>query len=251
MAAGVAHEINNPISFVSSNFTTLAQYIEVFQRLTDTLPALLNAGADSEELDVARKKIAELSDEEDLTIILEDIGDLLNESTSGLERVRDIVQGLKSFARVDEAEVQEVDLNECLESTLKMAWNEIKYRCDVKKSLSPLPLVKCHPGQMNQVFLNLIINASQAVEDNGTVHLETSVGEDQKHVFVSVKDDGHGIAQENLTKLFTPFFTTKAVGEGTGTGFVDLTRNCRETPRIDSSRQHARRRYHFQSSTTG
>ena len=216
MAAGVAHEINNPVGFVTSNFSSLAEYMGVVKQLVEECRNLLHG--DSDNRAAVLDAIRSLDQEEDLDFIVEDIDHLLKESASGLHRVKDIVHGLKSFARVDSVEVQEADINECLETTLKMAWNEIKYKCEVEKDLAELPLVRCHPGQLNQVFLNLMVNASQAIEETGIIRIQTRAADDGENVYISIADNGPGIDPQNISKLFTPFFTTKPVGEGTGLG---------------------------------
>jgi two-component system NtrC family sensor kinase len=131
-------------------------------------------------------------------------------------RIRDIVQNLKSFARVDESEIKEADLNECLESTIKMAWNELKYKCTVHRKFSDIPPLRCNPGQLNQVFINLLVNAAHAIPEKGDVTVETL--SDDKGITVRIADTGAGIPADKLSKIFEPFFTTKKQGVGTGLG---------------------------------
>ena len=218
LAAGVAHEINNPVGFVTSNLGTLAEYTEIFTRLLDayeTLADQLLPDQSAVHRDILRD-IAELREEEDLDFIQEDIDALLAESLNGMHRVKEIVQGLKSFARVDEAEMQIADINEGIEATLKVVWNELKYKCKVHTKLKPLPQIRCYPGQLNQVFLNLLINAAHAMEERGEITIETEVA--GSAVVIRISDTGVGIPEGHLSKLFNPFFTTKPVGEGTGLG---------------------------------
>ena len=218
LAAGVAHEINNPVGFVTSNLGTLAEYTEVFTRLLDayeTLTDQLPPDQSAVHRDVLHD-IAELREEEDLDFIQEDIDALLAESLNGMHRVKEIVQGLKSFARVDEAEMQIADVNEGIEATLKVVWNELKYKCEVHTTLKPLPQIRCYPGQLNQVFMNLLINAAHAMEERGEITIETEVASGE--VVIRISDTGAGIPEEHLSKLFNPFFTTKPVGQGTGLG---------------------------------
>lgn len=205
LAAGVAHEINNPIGFISSNLGTLKKYTAKFMEYID---ASAN-GLKAEELQQMRKKLK-------IDFISEDIKDLVKESIEGTERVKEIVQNLKSFSRVDDIEVKEADINECLESTIKVIWNELKYKAKLIKEYGELPLVKCYPQQLNQVFMNFLINAVHAIEKEGEIKIKT--WQDGKDVFVSISDTGHGIPAENINKLFEPFFTTKEVGKGTGLG---------------------------------
>lgn len=218
LAAGVAHEINNPISFVMSNMQTLKQYIAIFKTLMGDKRSLLKAleNNDYEGIRKIVEKIKEHHTEHDMEFINEDIDNLISESHDGTMRVKDIVQNLKSFARLDEAEIEETDINACIETTLKVVWNELKYKCDVVKELSPLPRVMCYPQQLNQVFMNILINASHAIEEHGTVTIKTEATE--KEVIIKFSDTGKGIPEENMAKLFDPFFTTKAVGKGTGLG---------------------------------
>ena len=218
LAAGVAHEINNPVGFVMSNLSSLTQYVAVFRGL---LSAYEKAGAAIEggrisEAQESLAQVAAISEKEDLAFVLEDVGHLLAESVDGMQRIKEIVQGLKSFARVDEAKLKESNINDGIEATLKVIWNELKYKCEVKKNLAPLPAIRCYPGQLNQVFMNLLINAAQAIPERGTITI-TSEATD-KDIVICISDTGQGIPPENLSKLFTPFFTTKPVGKGTGLG---------------------------------
>lgn len=214
LAAGVAHEINNPIGFVKGNLTTLCEYCTTMSTLlqhyrtlaTNVLPE------DNPMLHTIRV----LEDREDITYILEDLKTLLTESVDGLKRVTDIVQNLKSFARADEAELQLADVNEGIESTLKIIWNELKYKCEVQKDLQPLPQLYCHPGQLNQVFMNVLSNAAHAIESQGTISIRTQALDDS--ITVRITDTGSGIPAESLAEIFNPFFTTKPVGSGTGLG---------------------------------
>jgi signal transduction histidine kinase len=147
----------------------------------------------------------------------EDIFSLLGESKDGLGRVRKIVQDLKSFSRVGEQEWQEADLHQGLDSTLNIVWNELKYKCKVVKEYGDIPHVYCLISQINQVFMNLLVNASHAIETQGTITIRTRQT-DENWVCVEVGDTGKGIAPEHITRIFEPFFTTKPVGMGTGLG---------------------------------
>jgi len=146
----------------------------------------------------------------------EDIPALLAESAEGLERVRRIVADLKDFSHVQEAEWQDADLNRGLESTLNVVWNELKYKVTIVRDLGELPLVRCIPAQLNQVFMNLLINAGQAIESAGTISLRS--GQDGHYVWVEVEDSGAGMAADVQRRIFEPFFTTKPLGKGTGLG---------------------------------
>ncbi|RJX25977.1 MAG: GHKL domain-containing protein [Desulfurivibrio sp.] len=208
LAAGVAHEINNPVGFVTSNLATLARYID---RLTEFIARQDRAvGSDQrEELQAARKELK-------IDYISEDARDLIRESLDGTDRVSAIVRGLKSFSRVDEARLQAADINECLEATLNIVWNELKYKASVTKEYGDLPRTVCNPQQLNQVFMNFLVNAAQAIDKQGEIRISTR--QTGNMILVSFADTGCGIAPENLSRIFEPFFTTKEIGKGTGLG---------------------------------
>ena len=208
LAAGVAHEINNPIGFVSSNLGTLKTYIARLINVVDAYATVL-AGGGREMLDQALR-------DADLEFLCEDLPALLAESQEGLGRVTKIVQDLKDFSRVDQAERQLADLNAALESTLNVVWNELKYKADVVRELGDIPEVDCVPAQINQVFMNLLVNAAQAIEQHGRITVRS--GSEKGHVWFEIADTGKGMAPEVCNRIFEPFFTTKPVGKGTGLG---------------------------------
>jgi len=148
--------------------------------------------------------------------ILEDIPQLIAESLEGAQRVRKIVQDLKSFSRVDESEHKRVDINECLDSTINIVWNEIKYVATLEREYGDIPPLLCYPQQINQVFMNLLVNAAHAIEGKGVIRVRTWREGDS--LCVAVSDTGCGIAPEIQKRIFEPFFTTKEVGKGTGLG---------------------------------
>jgi hemerythrin-like metal-binding protein len=206
LAAGVAHEINNPVGFVSSNLGTLGHYVEDLLRVIDAPGGSAAAQAIAKEVD--------------LSFLRKDLAALLGESREGLERVRKIVANLKDFAHVDEAEWQQADLVAGLESTVNVVWHELKYKVEILRELQPLPLVRCIPAQINQVFMNLLLNAAQSITEHGTITLRSG-RDDQQHgaqVWIEVTDTGAGMSGEVQRRLFEPFFTTKPVGQGTGLG---------------------------------
>ncbi|MEW5890634.1 MAG: ATP-binding protein [Pseudomonadota bacterium] len=211
LAAGVAHEINNPIGFVNSNIGSLDHYVSDLTRL---IAAYEDAERAMAQPDVQR--IAAIKREIDLEFLKEDVRQLITESREGLDRVKKIVQDLKDFSRVGEADKQWADLHKCLDSTLNVVWNELKYKAEVVKEYGQLPEVECVPSQLNQVFMNLLVNAAQAISEFGKITIRT--GAEGGWVWVAVTDTGSGIAPENLTRIFDPFFTTKPVGKGTGLG---------------------------------
>jgi PAS domain S-box-containing protein len=211
LAAGVAHEINNPIGFVNSNMGSLENYVSGLLRLL--------AAYEAAEVDISpasKESIENIKDQIDIEFLRHDVVSLLAESTEGLQRVTQIVRDLKSFSHVDEAERQWANIEEGIESTLRVVWNELKYKAQVVKEYAGVPPVWGFPFQLNQVFMNLLLNAGQALEDKGTITIRT--GHDERHVWVEVQDDGKGIQPENLQRIFEPFFTTKPVGQGTGLG---------------------------------
>ena len=218
LAAGVAHDINNPIGFVLSNLRTLADYLQVVQAALDRHRALAGYLADgqAESCSQILADIARQEEADDLGYVMKDAGQLLAESLDGANRIKEIVQNLRSFARLDKAQVAEVDLNKNIDSTLNIVASELKYKCTVTKDYGELPEVRCYPGQLNQVFMNLLVNAGQAIEECGDVAIKTWA--DDEHVHIRISDTGQGVAPENLSRLFDPFFTTKPVGKGTGLG---------------------------------
>ena len=214
LAAGVAHEINNPIGYVYSNLGTLEKYLaDIFAVLTKYEAAERMMDRPDQEIEEIRQFKARI----DLDYLREDIKSLLAESREGLMRVKKIVLDLKDFSRTDSAEEwQWADVQQGLESTLNVVWNELKYKCEVVKEFGKLPLIQCLPSQLNQVFMNLLMNAAQAIEEHGVVTIRTGQEEDQ--IWVEIADSGKGIAPGNMPHLFDPFFTTKPVGQGTGLG---------------------------------
>jgi two-component system, NtrC family, sensor kinase len=211
LAAGVAHEINNPVGFVNSNLGTLGKYV------TSMLSVI--AAYETAEAKVGQKTCPEVSEVKktvDFNYLREDIPSLLKESQDGLARVTRIVQDLKDFSHVDESNWQCASIEQGMDSTLNVVSNEIKYKADVVKEYAGLPFVECMPSQLNQVFMNLLVNAAQAIDKKGTITVRTGKSGDE--VWVEVADTGKGIPSENLNRIFDPFFTTKPIGKGTGLG---------------------------------
>jgi len=198
LAAGVAHEINNPVGFVTSNIGTLKSY-------ADTLFELVEHSTSAEQRRQA-----------DFEFMKEDTAALLRESMDGLHRVRDIVQALKDFSAAGESQWQMADLHELLDTTLNALANELRFKVKVEKHYGKLPQVRCMPGQLNQVFRNILLNAIQSIPEQGVIRIIT--GSERDGVTVRIQDNGIGIAPYNLGRIFDPFFTTKPVGSGTGLG---------------------------------
>ena len=211
LAAGVAHEINNPVGFVNSNLTSLRRHVDGLLRLVAAYEASEGTLAPEQ-----RSQVALVKREVDLEYLREDLPALLSESAEGLGRVKRIVQDLKDFSRVDNADWSEADLNAGLDSTLNMVNSEVKYKAEIRKAYGALPAVRCLAAQLNQVFMNFIVNAAHAIEDHGVITL--SSGHSGDWVWVEVADTGCGMSPEVQKRIFEPFYTTKPVGKGTGLG---------------------------------
>ncbi len=213
LAAGVAHEINNPIGFVHSNLGTLKKYLTKIKSFLTDFEKMISNGSDDKTV---KENFSLLKNKNKIDFILADIDNIVDESLEGTDRVHIIVSDLKNFAHIDRKELQEADLNKCIESTLNIIWNELKYHCKVEKKFAELPMILCYPQQINQVLMNLMINAGQAIEDKGVITIETLA--ESEGVVCRISDTGKGIPPEIKDKIFDPFFTTKDVGKGTGLG---------------------------------
>ena len=211
LAAGVAHEINNPIGFVNSNMGVLQNYVQKMLNLLSEYEK-----HESELSAESRTALSVVKQETDLEYLREDVSDLLKESLGGLQRVKRIVQDLKDFSHVSDSEMAWANLENGLESTLNVVWNELKYKAEVVRDYGNLPEVECIPSQLNQVFMNLLVNAAQAIPEHGTITLRTR--REGQNVRIEIADTGSGIPQEIINRIFDPFFTTKPVGTGTGLG---------------------------------
>jgi len=217
LSAGIAHEINNPTGFILSNLNTLREYVKVFKKLLEQYDSLFDEERKGRSNKKKISEIVEMRKDTGLEYILKDVDNLFKETKTGADRVRDIVDGLRTFAHVDETKMIEADVNKCVESAIKIVWSEMKYKCELHKDLKKLPLVYCHPGQLNQVFMNILMNAVQAIpEDGGDITVSTKL--EKTHIVLQISDTGCGISCENISKIFDPFFTTKEVGRGTGLG---------------------------------
>jgi PAS domain S-box-containing protein len=219
LAAGVAHEINNPVGFVNSNLQMLQTYLKDLTQYVERTTALTSRLSNTAERDGVREPIREFSEwSRQLRVeqTIEDARQAVVESIDGLNRVKKIVSALREFSHADQDEPDWADLNEGLESTINIVWNELKYKATLHRDYGDLPKVSCYPHQLNQVFMNLLVNAAQAIPERGQIWVKTWADTDQ--VYIDIRDTGSGIPEDHLSKIFDPFFTTKPVGQGTGLG---------------------------------
>ncbi len=213
LAAGIAHEINNPIGFVNSNLNTLNEYMDDLFAALETCGVLIETDPPPGD---AIQQLRMLKKQKNIEFLRQDIPQLITESREGLSRVKAIIQDLKNFSHVDENKWELANLHKGLDSTLNIIWNELKYHCTVHKDYGDIPEIICLPSQLNQVFMNLLINAAHAIKTKGDISISTrQIGQE---VWVEISDTGEGIAPEHINRLFEPFFTTKPVGKGTGLG---------------------------------
>jgi signal transduction histidine kinase len=217
LAAGVAHEINNPIGFVNSNLGTLRQYFSICEKIIANYESFISSLSitppdDNESPDQLKKKL-------NYAFVKDDIYATLTESQEGIVRVKNIVDDLKNFSRSDNStQFVSVNLHKAIQSTLNIVNNEVKYRADVEFQWGEIPEVECLPSQLNQVFLNLIVNAAQAQPEGQRGKIVIKTGTLLDKVWIEISDNGSGISKEHINKIFEPFFTTKELGAGTGLG---------------------------------
>jgi two-component system NtrC family sensor kinase len=214
LAAGVAHEINNPIGYIFSNFGTLESYIANLLEMLKTYEDAESGIGSPDTL----AKVRAVRERIDLDFLVEDIPVLMSESKEGIVRVRKIVQDLKDFSRVDaHQEWQWANIHQGIDSTLNIVGNEVKYKADVIKEYGDIPEIECLPSQINQVIMNIVVNAAHAIgTQRGKITIRTGVESD--NVWIEISDTGSGIPKEILARIFDPFFTTKPIGSGTGLG---------------------------------
>lgn len=224
LAAGVAHEINNPIGYVYSNLGTLERYLADIFGALHAIETMALSATDPTQI---TRQVEAIKQQNDLVFIEQDIQDLMHESREGITRVKKIVQDLKDFSHADtNAEWLMADLHAGLESTLNIVNNEIKYKAEIIRQYADLPQIYCIPAQLNQVFMNMLVNASHAIEQKGQITITTQLGDGQ--VVISFADTGKGIPEEIIHRIYDPFFTTKPVGSGTGLG-LSLSYNIVQT----------------------
>lgn len=205
LAAGVAHEINNPVGYIYSNLQSLEGYLNDLFRLTDAM----GSSSSREELQLIKQNI-------DYDYLRHDLQDLLAETQEGIGRVKTIIAAMKDFSHIEEEAFKPADLRRGIETTLNLVNNELKYKAEVVCDFEALPEVECIPSQINQVVMNLLVNAAQAIAGFGTITVRTR--DNGEHVIIEVADTGTGISEEYRNRVFEPFFTTKPIGQGTGLG---------------------------------
>jgi len=219
LTAGIAHEINNPINFVSSNINPLKRDVDMLIEAITVIEEVSNSNLPAAE---KQKKINDYKDELDFDYLQEEINHLIKGIKEGATRTAEIVKGLKIFSRLDEDDLKRTDINEGLESTMVIANNLLNNKIEVEKDYGDLPLIECYAGKLNQVFLNIISNAIYAIKkqfgdaEGGKLILQTC--QDEENVYIKIRDNGIGMDEQTQKKIFEPFFTTKDVGEGTGLG---------------------------------
>jgi two-component system NtrC family sensor kinase len=237
LAAGVAHEINTPVGFILSNLNRLEEYCQTLtdlsqtaNRLSDEVQGGACAGAEAWEQFLSAWRTRGTAD------AIRDLTDIVSECQTGAKRIRNIIQNMKTFSRRRAETWSYADLGEGIESTFAIVWNELKYKCEVVRELGPLPKIYCIPDELNQVFLNLLVNAADAITGRGTVTVRTWA--ENGNVFILVADTGCGIPPEIQKNIFDPFFTTKPVGKGTGLGLhisLDIVRKHHGEIRVESA----------------
>jgi len=218
LAAGVAHEINNPLGFISNNMEILQQYVDHYLKIIRLMEDLQKS-INEQNIEKARSTITEFerfSQEINLPYVVNDVGNLLRHTQRGLERVRKIVLDLRAFAREGSERMEETKIEEIIDSILGIVQSELKYKAELRKNYGDTPMIKCSPQRLGQVFINFLVNSAQAIEEKGVIEIKTY--SQNGYVYVDVSDTGKGISPENIKKVFDPFFTTKPVGQGTGLG---------------------------------
>ncbi|MFA7383038.1 MAG: ATP-binding protein [Desulfurivibrionaceae bacterium] len=213
LTAGLAHEINNPVGFISSNIGSLDNYCEKLLTFVEAQQeALLSGQPDQRQVELILEQRRQLK----IDYIMKDLPEMILETRDGVERIKSIVRDLKCFSRADDSEHKLADVNQCLESTLNIVKNELKYKAKIRREYGELPKILCYPQQLGQVFMNLLVNAAHAIDIQGEITVRSWNAEGQ--IFVAISDTGCGIPEKQRAHIFEPFFTTKESGKGTGLG---------------------------------
>lgn len=207
LAAGIAHEINNPIGFIRSNLSTAASYVESLHRIG----GLIESGADAAALQNAWR-------EEDMAFLQQDLRDIFEESIAGADRIAAIIKDLKGFSRIDDSSEENADINQIILQVCRVATAELRDKIEVVLDLGEIPPLRCYPGELGQVFLSLLINAIDAITGAGKIQIRTRLK--AGHIYIDVRDSGCGIPASALPNIFEPFFTTKDIGKGMGLGLT-------------------------------
>lgn len=218
LAAGVAHEINNPIGFISNNLEMLAVYMDDYTKILKMYDGLMIA-VEQGDLEKSRQEaqgVRSFTKDINLEYLINDLKKLFEQTQKGIDRVQKIVKDLRTFAREGTDTFELIKVEEVIDSVLNIVSNELKYKADLKKSYGDTPFIKGSSQRLGQVFINLLVNATQAIEGKGIVEIKTYV--EGNNVCIDVRDTGKGIKNDDLKKIFDPFFTTKPVGQGTGLG---------------------------------
>lgn len=205
LAAGVAHEINNPVGYVYSNLQSLEGYLSDLFRLTD----VVDEAKSLDDLRAVKQAI-------DYDFLRDDLTALLEESREGIERVKTIIAAMRDFSHIEEEEFKPADIHRAIETTLNLVNNELKYKAEVIREFSDLPEIDCIVSQINQVIMNLLVNAAHAIDEFGRITIRTR--HDDTFAYIEIEDTGKGISPDHLNRIFEPFFTTKPIGKGTGLG---------------------------------
>lgn len=218
LAAGIAHEINNPMSFIGSNLFILEKYIRTFQELfqkTDALITSINS-ADPSGIKHLANDISRLEEKTNLNYIANDISCIIEESKSGIDRINKIIENMQHLAAGQESSETEIDIEEILDSVLDITLNSFKYKVDIEKKYRHNSKITGNPQKLAQVFINIILNAAQSIDDKGIIKIKTYT--EDKYNYITVTDTGCGIPEQNIDQIFNPFYTTKPAGQGTGLG---------------------------------
>lgn len=213
IVAGVAHEINSPLGFILSNTEILGDFSKGISEIISVYQNIIKKSITDPSI---HENLKSEEEQADIDFILESLPEVIDDILEGGERIQGIIHNLKMFSHSDNDFIENVNINDILDFAVRVVFNEIKYKASVSKHYGTLPPISCIPGQLTQVFTNLIINASQAIEEKGSIILTTTVNDTV--VLIKITDTGSGIKEEDLTQIFTPFYTTKPVGIGTGLG---------------------------------